>query len=87
MDHQVSVPVLAQADDRAVVDEALVAEARIDLRRRLLLRLRGDRAEEPDPVLLEEVDRALRERVALLDPKIPADVGMDVPGNIHSVEL
>ena len=76
----VEVEALAHADDRAVVDEALVLQLRLQLRHRLVLRLAGDRAEETELVLGEQVDGALGQRVALVAPVVPADVRVHVLG-------
>ena len=71
---------LAQPHDRAVVDESLVGERRVELRRGLFLRLAGDRAEEADLVLLEQLDGSVRQGITFLFPELPTDVGLDPVG-------
>ena len=45
-----------------------------------LLRLGGDGAEQADLVLAQQIDGALGQGIAFLDPALPADVGMHVFG-------
>ena len=45
-----------------------------------LFGLRGDGAEESELVLLEQLDRAIRERIALAAPDVPSYIGMNVFG-------
>jgi hypothetical protein len=61
-DRDVEVEALPQADDRAVVDEALVAQRRVELGGGLVLGLRGDGAEQAELVLVQQLDRPLRQR-------------------------
>ncbi len=86
-DADVEIELLAQPDDGAEVDEALVPELRSQLRGGLVLGLGGDGPEEAQVVLRQKVQGPLREGVALLDPELPADVGVDVVGlKAHGIQ-
>jgi hypothetical protein len=79
-DADIQVEPLPHPDDRAEVGEPLVAQPRVELGRRLGLRLRCDRTEQAELVLREELDGLGGQGVALVDPEVPTDVGVDVVG-------
>ena len=56
------------------------AQLGLQLGLRVFLGLGGDRAEQPELVFRQQVDRAVRQRVALVAPEVPADVGVNVVG-------
>ena len=58
----------------------LVPELRRQLSGRLVLGFGGDGAEEPQVMLLQEVQGALGEGISLFHPELPSDVRVDVFG-------
>ena len=76
----VEVEELAELDDGGEVDEVLALELGRELLLRVVLRLARDRAEERARGALEDVDGAVGQRVALLAPELPPDVGRHVLG-------
>jgi hypothetical protein len=74
----VQVEQLPHADDRAEVLVTLVLQLGLELLLRLQFGLGGDRAKKSELVLSQKIDRPVGQRVALVDPELPADVRVDV---------
>src|SRR5215467_12485042 len=79
-DAGVEIELLPHRHDWAEVGVSLASQFRTQFRLGFFLRLRSDSADKPEFELREQVDRPLRQRVALAAPAIPADVGMNVFG-------
>ncbi len=71
---------LPHGNDGAEILMALALQRRAQLGLGFLLRLRGDGAKQADLVLAQQLDGALGQRIAFLDPALPADVGVNVLG-------
>src|SRR5208282_3589811 len=76
----VEVKLLPHGHDRAVVHEAFALQFRLQLRLRRLVWLGGNRAEQAELVLSQQINGAVGQRVALVAPALPADVGVNVVG-------
>src|ERR1700757_1575928 len=77
-DASIETESLPHRDNRAEVRMALTAEFRTEFCFRLFFWFRGNRSEESQLVPGQQVDRALRQGIALAAPAVPANIGMNV---------
>src|ERR1700751_1950647 len=74
----IEIELLPHGDDRRVVNIAPALEFRLEFRLRGLVGFRGDRPKQPELMLGEQFNGAIRQSITLRAPAIPADVGVNV---------
>jgi hypothetical protein len=79
-DADIEIEMLTQTDNRAVVNESLVPELRVEFPVSLIFWLGCDCAEKADSMRLEKIQSAAGQRISFTAPDFPSDVGMDVLG-------
>lgn len=79
-DADVEIEMLAQSDDGAVINKALLFELRTEFPVGLILRLGSNRSKQADPIFFQKVQRSLGQRIPLSAPELPSDICGEIIG-------